>query len=180
MTAFAFRPFPERLREESVQQGIGKKQEKEDRNKYLVYNYHLGNRACCCNFIYFEAPFSQLHSILHTHRASMQTYSLPLPIHPSTRTHYDTCSTLGRDRYMVFLKQKVVRSWARQRAISQDNSTRWWWALNVSLSRDSQQTVAYTIRCAHRTWRCSCHSLEVAVKLSRLSAIEDSTGLIWK
>ena len=150
MTAFAFSPFPERLREESVQQGIGKRQENENKNKYLVYTYHIGNRGCCCNSIYFEAPFSQLHSILYTHRASMQTYSLPLPIPPTpnTRTHY-TRSTRGRDRSTVFLKQKVVRSWVTQRAISQDNSKRWWWALNVSTSRDSRQTVVYTIRCPH-------------------------------
>ena len=135
MTAFAFRPFPYRLREESVQQSIGKRQENADRNKYLMCC------GCCCNSIYFKAPFSQLHSIQHTHRASMQTIQFASP-HSSypKHTHYDTRSTLRRDRSTVFLKQKVVRSWATQCDISQDNSTRWWWA--VSTSRDSRQTLA--------------------------------------
>ena len=77
----------------------------------------------------------------------------------------------------MFVKQNVVRS---ERAICQDNSTRWWCAINVSTCKDSQQTVAYTIRCAHQTWRCSCHSLDVAVKTSRLTAIEDGMGLGWQ
>ena len=35
-------------------------------------------------------------SYTHTHRASMQIYSLPLPIHPlpNTHTHCDTCNTI--------------------------------------------------------------------------------------
>ena len=104
---------------------------------------------------------------------NLTVYLSPFVLHPNTRTHCDTRSTLGRDRSTVFVKQKMVHSWATQRAISQDNSTRWQCALNVSTSRDSQQTVAYMICCAHRTWRCSCHSLDVAVKTSRLTAIED-------
>ena len=137
MTPFAFRPFPERLREESVQQGIGKRQENKDRSKYLVYSYNIKNCSCCSNSTYLEAPFSRLHSVLHRHRASMQTYSLPLPIHPPPNacTHSDRRSTKGRVRSTMFLKQKMVHSWTTQCAISQGNSTMC--TLNISTSRDS-------------------------------------------
>ena len=108
----------------------------------------------------------------------MQAYSLPLPIHPPPNAcaHCDRHSTKGRVRFTMFLKQKTVHSWTTQCAISQDNSRRWWCTLKVSTSRDSRQTIAYTITFCSRTWPCSCHSLEIALKTSRLAAIKDGMG----
>ena len=110
----------------------------------------------------------------------MQTYSLPLPVHspPNIRTHYDTRnSTLGRDISTVFLIKAEGGSFVGNTAYY---ISRQFYKVVVRTkrftSRDSLQTVVYMIRCAHRTWRCSCHLLEVGMKTSRLTAIEDGMG----
>ena len=151
---------------------------REWRQKQIFCVYNIRKCGCCSNCIYLQASFSWLHSVLHAHTASMQTYSLPLPIHssPNTRILWHTQHYRERDRSMVVLKQKAVGSWTIWRAISQDNSTRWWCTLNVSMRRDSRQTAAYTIRCTSQTWRCSCHLFEVAVRTLRLTAIENDMG----
>ena len=69
----------------------------------------------------------------------------------------------------MFVKQKVVRSWATQRAISQDNPTKWWCAINSSMCRDSLHDMLHTLG------RCSHHS-HLAVNTLRHATIEDRMG----
>ena len=171
MTAFTFRPFPEWLREESVQQGMGKRQENEDRSKYFVYSYNIGNRGYCSNSILGSALQSTAQCPTHPQNKHT-TLQFASPHSFSTKHMHTLWHTQHYRKGQIHgvRKEEGGSLMGNTAYYISRQIYRWQCALNVSTSRDSQQTVAYTIRCAHQTW---LHSLDVAVKTSRLTAIED-------
>ena len=129
--------------------------------------------------MYLEALFSRLHSAYtHTEQACENTVCLsPFILPPNTHTHIVTHTALYRKGQILSVCKAEGGSLVGNTAYYISKQFYKMVArTNLSTSRDSRQTVAYSIRCAHRTWRCSYHLLEIAVKTSKLISIEDGMG----